>query len=52
MDSVTCDGPGRSGLNSYAHLYIDQPSTATITLNFDPIFDRRGGSWTVAIYGP
>ena len=49
--SVTCAGPG-SALGSYAHLYTDQPTTATITLNFDPIFDRRGGSWTVAIYGP
>jgi hypothetical protein len=47
--SVTCAGPA---LNSYAHVYTDQPTTATITLNFDPIFDRRGGSWTVAVYRP
>jgi hypothetical protein len=49
--SVTCAGPGGSPINSYAHLYTDQPATATITLNFDPILDRRGGSWTVAVYG-
>jgi hypothetical protein len=51
MGSVICIGAG-SALNSYAHLYTDQPITATITLNFEPIFDRRGGSWTVAVYGP
>jgi hypothetical protein len=43
-------GPGRSALNSYVHLHTDQPTTATITSNFDPIFDRRGGSWTVAAH--
>ena len=48
---VTC-GPGGPGLNSYAHVYSDQPITATLSLNFDPIFDRRGGSWTVAVYVP
>jgi hypothetical protein len=52
IGSVRCGGPGGPGLNSYAHVYSDQHTTATITLNFDPIFDRRGGSWTVAVYGP
>jgi hypothetical protein len=46
-----CRPPG-SALNSYANLYTGQPATATIILNFDPIFDLRGGSWTVAIYDP
>ena len=50
--SVMCGGPGGPGLNSYAHVHTDHPTTATITLNFDPIFDRRGGSWTVAVYRP
>jgi hypothetical protein len=52
MGSVTCGVPGGPGVNSYAHVYTDQPTTATITLNFDPIFNRRGGSWTVAVYRP
>jgi hypothetical protein len=50
--SVTCAGTNGSAVNSYTNLYSDQPTTATITLAFDPIVNRRGGSWTVAIYSP
>jgi hypothetical protein len=50
--SVTCASADGSAGGSYVHFHSDRPTTATITLAFDPIFHRRGGSWTVAVYAP